>query len=190
MKRLMRTLGVSLAAVFAFSAIAVASASAAEFTASAVGELTGEALESQVFTTNAGTVVCKNAHTTGTITSTKDTEQKVTVNYSNCTALGFVDVDISTAHYNFTASGSVHVEKPITITVTVPLLTCTITVPAQTVGTVGFETVGNNVKVTPEVTGITYTTSGGLCGSGGSNGTYVGANEVHRVGGGSVAYHP
>lgn len=190
MKRFIRTLGLTFVAAFAFSAMAVASASAAEFTASETGDLAGKALENQVFTTNGGTVTCKTATTTGEIKATADSEQHVTVNYSNCTAFGIADVHISPATYTFTSSGQVHIGNTITIEVTIPLLPdCTVTVAPQTVGTVDFSNNGNNVVVTPTVTGISYTTSGNiLCGSSGNNGTYGGKNEVNRVGGGWVAF--
>ncbi len=61
-----RKLG-GLAAVFVLCAIGAANASAAQFTASATGSFEGKALSNQVFTTNAGTVTCSTAATTGTI---------------------------------------------------------------------------------------------------------------------------
>jgi hypothetical protein len=196
----MKKFGVLLA-VFALCAIGAASAHAenSEFTASATGSLSGSALENQVFNTGAGEVVCTTAATSGTIASVSATEQHVTVNYSGCKAFGLVNVHISAATYNFTAAKTekevtqpnrVDIVNPITITVTKTLFTahCTVTVPAQTVGTVDFENNGNNVKVTPTVTGIHSTGSGGVCGGTNSTGTYEGASEVHREGGGSVGF--
>jgi hypothetical protein len=190
--RTMKKFGVLAVAVFALSVIGVANASAAQFTASATGELAGEALETQVFTTNGGTVECTTAATTGSIVATASTEQEVTVNYSGCKAFGIANVDISPATYLFTANGEVHIKEAVTITVTKTLLSgeCTVTVPAQTVGTVDFATNGNNIKVTPTVTGIKYTSSGAPCGTSGENGTYTGPNEVHRVGGGTLSFDP
>ncbi len=189
--RTLKKFGVLAVAVFALSVVGVASASAAQFTASETGELTGKALESQTFTVSGGTVVCSTAATTGKIIHTAAEEQEVTVNYSGCKAFSIVSVDITPATYLFHSNGKVDIKEPITITVTGGILgNCTVNVPAQSaLGTVAFETANtNNTKVTPNVSGITYTTSGGLCGSGGSNGTYKGANEVSRVGGGFLRF--
>jgi len=198
----MKKLGV-LVAVFALCAIGAANASAANFTASAVGSLTGKALENQVFTTNGGTVTCTKAATSGEIKETTATKQHVTVNYSGCTAFGFATVHISAATYNFTSNGEVHIESPVTITVTAGIFgECTVTVGKQTVSKVDFKTemvvtegppkVEHPIStvVTPTVEKIKYTSTGGVCGSSGENGTYKGANTVERVGGGFVSFDP
>jgi hypothetical protein len=189
--RSMKKLGV-LVAVLALSAIGAANASAASFTASATGSLSGANTEDNVFTTNGGQVICKNAATSGTIAKTTDTQQHVTVKYSTCTAFGFANVDISDATYLFTAGTgkNVHVQNTITITPTFfGSSICTVTVGPQTVGTVDYSNASaSTVKVTPTVTGITYTSTGGACGDSGANGTYTGASVVGRVGGGTVQY--
>ena len=188
----LKKFGVLALAIFALSAIGVANASAAPtFTASATGSISGKATETQEFTINAGTVRCSTATTSGTITSTASTDQHAHVTYSGCTAFaGFVPVHNITATYTFTANGKVHIVGNITITITAPFgATCTVTVPGgQEVGTVTYTNKGSNLVVTPNVTGITYKTSGGFCGAEGKNGTYKGANEVSRVGGGSVSW--
>jgi hypothetical protein len=194
--RTLEKLGVLAVAVFAICIVGVASASAAQFTVSATGNLEGHALSgsegNQVFTTTAGTVTCTAAATKGEIKSFAASEQEVTVTYSGCTAFGIVNVDITPATYNFHASGTVDITKEITITVTGGIFgNCTVKVPSgQTVGTVAFSNSGsNNILVNPSVTGIKYTGSGGLCGSGtDTNGTYVGKSEVNRVGGGSIQF--
>jgi hypothetical protein len=187
--RSMKKLGV-LVAVFALCAIGAANASAATFTASATGSIVGKATATQEFTINAGTVRCSTAESSGTIVSTASPEQTVTVTYKKCTAFsGFVPVHDIHASYNFTADGSVHIEKTITITVTAPFGTCHVTVEPQTVSSVAYANLaGGKMSVTPNVTGIKYSTTGGTCGSGGTNGTYKGANEVERVGGGSISW--
>ena len=177
-----------LVAVFALSAIGAANASAATFTASATGTLSGKATNTQVFTTNAGQVKCTSAATSGSITSTEAATQHVTVNYTGCTAFGFIGVDISAATYLFNAGGTVDIVNPITINVTGA--GCHQTVPAQkALGTVTYTTNGSKLVVAANVTKITYTATGGLCGSGeATNGTYSGSNEVERVGGGSIGW--
>ncbi len=183
----------ALVAVLALCAIGAANASAAEFTASATGTLTGKALATQVFTTNGGKVECTTAASSGTIAKTADTQQEVNVKYSGCTAFGFATVDISEAEYQFTAAGQVHVQNTIKITPTLfGASICTVTVkPQASLGLVDFANSGaSNVKVTPTVAGIIYESTGGACGSSGINGTYVGASEVNRVGGGTLRFDP
>jgi hypothetical protein len=186
--RTLKKFGVLMVAVFALSVVGVASASAATFTSSEEGELQGHALTTQVFETNAGPVNCPVAEVTGFVIAKESTEQHVTVHYKNCKAFsGLVSVEISTATYLFTSNGTVHILKPIVINV--PLGGCTQTVPAQTVSSVSFS--GNsegNLVESSAVTGIEYETSGGLCGEPGSDGTYVGDNEVELVKGGTLGF--
>jgi len=172
----------------ALCAVGAASASAASFTSTEEGPIKGKALTTQVFETNAGPVNCTTAETTGSVVALESAEQHVTVNYKNCKAFsGLVSVSISPATYLFTSSGSVHIVNPIVITVS--LGGCTQTVPAQTVSSVSFE--GNssgNLVEKSAVTGIKYETSGGLCGSAGTNGKYSGNNEVELTGPGSLSF--
>jgi hypothetical protein len=187
--RSLKKLSVLAIAVFAFSAIGVASASAAQFTASATGEITGKALETQVFTTNGGEVRCNNIDVTGKIEKTASPEQHTTITYTNCTAFGIATVHISPATYLFTANGEVHIKNTIKITVTGGIFgECTITVAPQTVKSVSYTNNAGKIKVTPNVTGIVYTSTGGVCGSSGANGTYKGAAETERVGGGTISW--
>lgn len=193
--RSLKTFAALAVAVCAFSALGVASASAAQFTASATGELVGRALNTQEFTTNGGVIKCTKAHTTGKINATASLEQHVTVEYSECTGPLGVKAEVSPATYLFTSNGTVHIKN--TITVKMPGLGCSVTVGEQTVEEVTFDNVKNakgehtgKMIETSNVSGITYTSSGGLCGASGINGTYKGDSEVERVGGGTVTFDP
>src|SRR5690349_10396229 len=95
-----------LTAVLGLCGVGAASASAAEFTYSATGELEGHALETQVFTVNGGNLTCTKAATTGLINKTNFTQQAVSVSYSGCTAFGFASVDVSGADFLLTANGT------------------------------------------------------------------------------------
>jgi hypothetical protein len=181
-----------LAAVLALSAIAAANASAAEFTFSATGALTGKALANQVFTTNGGTITCTKVAISGTIEKTANTDLDVEQSFSGCTAFGFATVDI-TLQWPVKITGffkKVHFRSPFKITPTLfGVSVCTVTFGEQEVGTVDLSNAtASTVKVDPTVTGIKYTSSGGICGSSGENGTYTGAIEISRVGGGSIQY--
>jgi hypothetical protein len=187
-RRILKTLGVLAVAVFALSVIGAASASAApKFTASATGTLIGSAKTNQVFTTNGGTTTCTSAATEGAIVSTSSPEQEVTVTYGGCTAFGFINVKITPATYLFTANGEVHIKNTITIE---PIgAGCTVTVKPQTVKSVAFDNEPTNkITETSTVKAIKYTSTGGLCGSSGENGTYTGNSILERKGGGSVSW--
>lgn len=182
-----------LMAVFALSAIGAANAQAAsQFTASATGNLTGKALETQKFHTAGGTVECETIDVEGEIKATASPEQTALVTYTGCNAFGF-PVDITPKiHYIFTANGGVHLESHVVLTVTAGLLECTITIYEGQWFTEAITYTNNSgkIKVTPNVTGIKYNSSGGACGSKGdhTDGTYTGASEIERAGGGTVSW--
>jgi formyltetrahydrofolate synthetase len=124
-------------------------------------------------------------------------QQHVTVLYgTECTAFGFATVHISEATYLFTAKTGQNVHLLNTISITPTFFgtsICTVTVGPQTLSTVDYANVGTTkMTVNATVTGIHYTVhgGGGSCGSVGtfSNGTYVGASVIERVGGGSFQY--
>jgi len=188
-----RKLGM-VVAVLALSAIGAANASAASFTASATGELSGEALEKQVFTTAAGTVECTGADVTGTIVATASEEQDVEVELTGCKAFGVATVHISKQKYKYTANGEFHIKSPITITVTRTLFTahCSQVFPAQTAGELHYVNSNGMTDIVPTVTELEYTSTGGICGTAGTHtdGTYFGKTTVKRVGGGTTSFDP
>jgi hypothetical protein len=181
----------ALLAVLALSAIAAATASA-EFTSTATGTITGTQEATQTFTAGS-TVTCKKADTTGTIEKTTTSELHVTVHYSECTVDGFNNTaHVSTATYLFTTTidgFTVHVLNTISITPTVfGSSACTITVTPQTRNSVDYTNVaGGKVTVNPTVTGISYHSTGGFCGSSGTAGTYSGASVVEGTAGQSLS---
>ena len=175
--------------VFTISAIGTASASAAVFTHSGAGTLSGKATAQQVWTINGGQMKCLKAETTGVITEPSPlTQQHFTVQYKECTAFGFVTAHVSPATLLFTANGTVHLQNSMTISVT--FAGCHLTIGPQSLKSLGYATNGSKLNVTPNVTGITYTTTGGICGSFGGNGTFTGTSEIERVGGGSFTFDP
>lgn len=195
--RTLKKFGVLMVAVFALSVVGVASASAAEFTASsAPAELEGTQTSSQVFTTAASgkeKVTCTKAHTTGTVASKGAASQEVTVAYTGCTAegvplFGTAPAKITTAKYNLLAGGGVEIKNTLTISVEAPLFPCTITVAPQSLTNVTYDAKNSETELeeTSAVTGI-HSTSTGACPSG-TTGTYTGNNLVHLVGGGFLRW--
>jgi hypothetical protein len=190
MKRFAKMLGVTCVAALALSAMATAGASAAQFTWSSTGPITGTSTGLQTFSAGGGSsVTCTHAHTHGTVKKIADTEQHVTVTYSGCTAhtfLGPAAATVTPATYNLTANGEVHVLN--TIVIHVPAFGCTTNVAPQTLKSVSYTNkAGGKIEQHSNVTGI-VSTSIFPCPSG-TNGTYSGSNLLERPGG-TLTFHP
>jgi hypothetical protein len=183
-----KKLGALTCAVLALCAITAVSASAAAFTYSATGTIVGKALTGQTFTFSAGQLKCLGAETTGAIVSTNSQELHLTVSYKSCTALGFAGVDVSPMTYVLTANGEVHIKGAMTTNVTGAA--CHLTVDPQTRKSVTYTNNFARLKVAFNLTGLVYTSTGGLCGAGGANGTLTGEIELERVGGGTISHDP
>jgi hypothetical protein len=162
--------------VVALCALGVAfNASASEASAKLTG--TGGI---QKITVNGGTVECGAASVSGTGTLTKFTTLILWFKYSKCT---FDDeaATVSVGEYEFDENGSLAVLYAITITSAIE--GCTIKIaPASNKGlqAVKYETKGAKLLEAMELTGITYTASGGVCGTSGKNGTYSGSAEIEE----------
>jgi hypothetical protein len=181
-------IGLGLAAVLVFGIAMTASASASSFLSSAKEKLLSTNVADQVFVTEAGTTECTKAPiTAGESTGAEAAEQAATIKYEGCTAFKIAEVTISPAEYLFLANGEVHIQKLISIKV----IGCEVSVPAQGVNKVDYATKGNNILLEPLVTGILYTASGSLCAKTGEfkNGTYKGHAEV-MIANGSLSFMP
>jgi hypothetical protein len=201
-----------VAAIMAVMAFAgVASASAASFRAeSAPGTTTGGQKTSHVFTTDAGTVTCKNASFSGVINSTTEATTEVTPSYSECTAFGFVGATVAmngcTYKFNsptgsagtYTGTTSIICPSGKEIVVTASGV-CTVRLKGvgtektshnSNKGTITYHNQGSGsgrtLLVETNVTGLEYSQSGFLCATEtASNGKYTGSTEQvgHTSGG-------
>jgi hypothetical protein len=190
--RNLKILGLAFVAVLAMSAVASASASAAQFMSegNVSGSITAdqEAGNNHVFSVDGTEVKCTTAHfaTMGLIAS--PTEQ-ITVHpeYSGCTAFGFVGAEVNTSgcDYVLHASGSIDVVQgastPTCNGISVHAATCTVVVGTQNgLSSVSYENLANGtVRIKANVTGIKVnkTEDGFLCplsGTGAGTGTYTG----------------
>lgn len=176
MNRLKKLGGLSVV-ICVLGAICVANASAAEFTATKTGALTGSNTGNQTWTLNAGLVKCAEASVAGNISSKSFTDLHITVTYGKCTAFNLPIAHVSPGTYSMTANGEHHLIETLTITVTKTLFTpeCTITISPQTNKSVAFQNYGSDLIATSSLTGIVYTSTGGPCGFSGSSGTFEGA---------------
>jgi hypothetical protein len=184
-----KLLGLTLVAALALSVVSVSSASASSFLAHPTGNIVGTQTNTQLFNVNAGTVECTTAAIAGTVTVLKSLHQLVHVTYSGCKAFGTA-VTISTALYLFSADLKVSVQNDIIITSKTG--SCWLLVGPtgnQNLNSVHYANEGADLKVNAKVTSITYTSTGGICGAGGANGTYNGEARVSSaVAGGSVRW--
>lgn len=185
-----KALGVALVAMLALSGVAVSSASASLFLAHPTGKITGRGTNTHVFTTNGGKVECETVAVSGTAPVLKSLHHSVNVKYTNCSAFGFIGAEISEAKYLFSADLKVSVSNTITITVKAfPVCSVTVTPTGnQNLDGVHYANKGSDIKVDALARKITYTTTGGFCGEGGSNGVYVGEAIVAQESGGVLRW--
>ena len=184
-------LAVALTVATALVTSVAATASASEqayFKYSATGNLVGIQTSSQVFETSKGkTVTCTTATTKGTIEDLEATAFVLTVEYSGCSAFGFVSATVSKAEYEIHADGEVDVLNKIKISV--PLGKCEVEVePQDGLGTLSYENKSGKIEEKTAVTGIESTSTGSLCGTSGSEGKYTGDNLIEREGGGTLEF--
>jgi hypothetical protein len=189
--RCFKKLSVVGLAVLALSALGASSASAAKFTYNpSSGTLAGHAKTTQVFTVNGGKIECNGAEVTGTIVELSPEKQDYTVTYRECKAFGTSTVDVSQVTYLFTAIGQVHLQSTLKVTPTVfGASACTLEIKPQTMKSADYAG-GSPMVVTSTITALEYTSTGGICGSSGTNGTYSGSLEIERVGGGTISVDP
>ena len=196
MNRKIKVLCLTMAALFAFSAISAAGASATEkyfHSAAHTTTITASKDKDHVFTTNAGTVTCTTAHFTGEATGTTVQDLNMSINYNNCTAFGFVNVPIEengctytfTSHTTNDVTGltenlKVHLLCPGSSTIEIKAPFCTTKVGPQTLE--GFTPTNLNNPTTGKkdvtlhiaVSGIAYNE----CGTNRTNGTYHGSSTI------------
>ena len=179
----MRRMTVSGMVIIAASVVATVTAATAvaapEFLSSvAGGALTGKATETQVFTTNFGSMECAALTASGTTPTPRSSELHVTQTYGKCKAFGLTAI-VTKALYLFLANGNIHVTKSYTITTT----GCILTIKAQTIRTVKYSNSGTEIVLTPELSGIAYEGTGTACSGSAKNGTLVGKSQIGVIGG-------
>ena len=153
MTHMIKALGLTLAAVFALSAVAASMASAEAFHFGSTVDhtvLTGSQVGEDVFTVHGGTVKCSTASYAGTVESvtTKTTEVTITPTYGGCKFAGIANsatIDMNTCDFLFTAKtkeganyeGAGHLKcttpgDTVTVTVVIGGVTkCIIHIPEQ-----------------------------------------------------------
>jgi hypothetical protein len=192
MKRL-KIVGLALVAVFALSAVAVASASAHEYNAKSSPVVAKG--ENHTFTAGEATITCKKAEFTYGGGVGKFGAIKVTPAYKECKVLGAnATVTVEKAEYEFGAPKEIKANEfsapvsivgaagaKIKITTTILGETCEVTFGTQNLPGEGTKFVNNEAKsggeVKAKVEGVTYKSNNkcfGFVGAEGTNGKYEG----------------
>jgi hypothetical protein len=122
--------------IVAVCALAVAAVPASavetpEFQANKTGATKGVGVGSnETFRLNPLTVICLRSTSTGSIEQLKsEALKKVIVKYTNCKTFTIVPVTVSPGSFEYLANGTVRIEEPITLTA--PMLKCSVTIAAQ-----------------------------------------------------------
>lgn len=192
-----KALGLALVAMLALSGLAVSSASASLFLA----HPTGGTFPALILDVNVGNhtfqvgtgapVVCTSAKSHGIATSLFGLLQKETVNYSGCTAFGFVVSAVSQAEYLFSAD--LKVTQLNTVVITVKAITpCWVIVSPSgnaNLDSVHYGNEGNDLKINATVKGITAWGSGGECPEGTTKtASYSGESRAWLEAGGKLGW--
>ena len=197
--RLIKILGAAIVAVFAFSAMAAAGASAHNFTANKEsGLILAEADGLQVFTVPTGTVDCKKLSGHGSFATATVLTQLVSVSYTECFAQikgQSVTVKVKepiTAKYVFNADNEeVSLEAPVTIVAEAAGIKCTVTVAPQSLKLVVYDNrVGGSILLLAHVLNILSSAAGAACVPAyahDTTGSYFG-NSITKVDGGEVKW--
>jgi hypothetical protein len=187
----LKSLGLSLIAVFALTAMWAATASA-EWHVHESGTIKAINVGEETFTLNAGTWKCEVSEYNGSIASTTPGAIKVKATYKGCTAFGFMNIpiDVGTCETEITT--------PVGTTSTYNIVNCGAT-PMRVTAFNCEITIGNqgplshvtwtqipgppaHLQAHITVTGIKYTQHSksfpGCTNGTFSNGTYTGTNEV------------
>jgi hypothetical protein len=173
-----------LAVVFAFATTGTSAASASVFTSTG-GPIEGVSTTTQVFTFNGLSVECNAARSAGTVAAMTLSELRLDQAFSQCKAvfgISKVNMEISLAEVGLTANQTLGFLN--TVTINIPLVSCHLTIAPQ--GPLSSLALSSWPVAVSSISGITYTSSGGLCGASGTNGTFSGTTEYH----GSVSRDP
>jgi hypothetical protein len=171
--RLTRTTRLAALALLALGVTFNASASEASAKLTGTGGV-------QTITVNGGTVECEEASVSGTGALAKFTTLALKFTYLGC-FFGGGTARVSATEYEFNALGAVKFLS--TLTIMGEGSECSIKiVPAdnKALETVEYRNKGAKLIETSKLKGITYTSSGGPCGTSGKNGTYTGSAEIEE----------
>jgi hypothetical protein len=203
MPRKFKTLGLTLVAVFAMSAMWAASSQAAQLTSSSAPvSISGTQVGEHELTFSIGTFTCEEVTFSGTMSTTSTESLTLTPTYEGCFVAGLLPVsfDRTGCDFAFRIFGlDVDIVCPEGkhIDITIPSISCRITLLPQTISKTQLANLGGGiVGILKTLTSLTYRydalSAGGCAGHGGeerSDGTYEG-NSTIEAEGAALAYDP
>ncbi len=184
MKHAIKSVALALGATLMLSALGVAEASAHEFVASKIGKIKGRGTTAQVYKTSAGSIECAASTYSGEMTAVRQESADIDLLLTSCTAFGHT-AEVSQSLELLDSAGAVSIKS--TILIKVPVAGCEIKmepiVANQGLEGVVYKNSAGKILVESKVSGITYTSSGGLCGESGTKGSHTGSSELELEGG-------
>ena len=207
MIRKLKLLGLALVAVLAMTAMVASAASAAAFTSSAnTTNLTASQETKHNLRVTNGEWSCGSLEFTGHMASNTVTEVEITPKYTEChtffaavtvaakvTGFGHYEGEAKSCAYKVDADGTIDLVCAAGKEVTIDAATCIVHIPPQNnLGIVTYQDLGNNLKATINITGITTNHTKGfgcLLTSGGhaSTGSLTGSSLVSGKDAGGAA---
>jgi hypothetical protein len=178
-----RALGILTIALLCSAALLAGAASGHEFVASKLGKGKARATTAQFFEVSAGTIECAKASGVFEVSSLHSETIHMNVGYTECTAFGQA-IEVSPADYELNASGTIAFAKALTISPSVA--GCDIvfgTAANRDREAVSYANNPNKLRLVQELSGLSYTSSGGICGAGGKEGKLEGTLQLELEGG-------
>lgn len=156
MKHTLKAWGLALFAVLAMGALSASPASAGDFHSELSTDtvIKGEQIGTDVLTVNAGTVKCNEAKYTGNQSGATATTTKVTPEYTECTAFGFINTNIDSKQCTYEFSGDnndVVIACPAGEPITVTAFNCWVTISSQTTKSTGVTYINTGAGTTRHV---------------------------------------
>jgi hypothetical protein len=178
-----RTLGILTVALLCSAALLASVASGHEFVASKLGKGKARSTTVQLFDVNGETIECAKASGPFEVTTLHSEAIDVSLSYQECT--GFKQpVEMSSGSYEFKASGTLTFRKALTISLSEAECDFVFGAAAnRDREIVSYANSSNKLRLVQELSGLSYTGSGGICGAGGTEGKLDGTLELELEGG-------
>ena len=197
----------ALVVVLAPSALSASAASAAAFTSSAATtNVVGGQVTKHIFRLTNAEVRCGSIILTGHMTNSTQSELTISPEYTDChvvfngitvnlkvTGFGHYEGEAKSYAYVFKADGKTDLVCDAGAEVTIDAATCIVHIPPQNnLGKVTYEDLGNNLKASINLSGITTNHTDGFgcpftSGGHSATGTLTGTSEVSGKDGGGAA---
>lgn len=149
-----------------------------EFVASKTGSVSSAALSTQTFTLSAGTIECSTATGSAEASERYLTSLTLKVSYGECAAFGSSFVTISEAEVLLSSADEASLLNTMVVNVESLLGNCTVEFGPQSLAAPTYVNASGHIEYELAGEDLEYTSSGGVCGSSGTNATLKGSDEL------------